>query len=170
MSQTSFQLHCRHKHSNSCCKEEHLKGNRDCEIFFVHILTWTQIYQSPVSCSDSTLWRSLRSQFQAIWTVQICKISSLKHDGAWCTMSFSNVQCNFEIRPINLLSLFYKEQTEIKGNYTSMAYLFERQINRNDFIQRVISFIFMYFYVHSHHDVCGWFVSCLHVNEKQVYT
>ena len=27
--QTRFQLHCRHKKFNSCCKEEHLKGNRD---------------------------------------------------------------------------------------------------------------------------------------------
>ena len=40
--QTMFQLHCRHKNSNSCCKEEHFKG--EAKMFFVHILPWTKIH------------------------------------------------------------------------------------------------------------------------------
>ena len=35
--QTRFQLHCSHKHFNSCCKEEHFKSNRN---------PWTQIQMS----------------------------------------------------------------------------------------------------------------------------
>ena len=89
--QTRFHLHWRHKHFNSCCKEEHCKGNRDCAMFFVHILPWTQIHSHQFDTAKLlkiNFWRSLRWQFPTIWTRQIFKISLLtsNHDGPlWVT-------------------------------------------------------------------------------------
>ena len=89
--QTSFQLHCRHKHSNSCSKEEHLKDNRDCEMFFRHILPWNQIHSHQFDAATLlkiNLWRSLRQRFPAIRTGPIFKIHPLgaNHGGAsWIT-------------------------------------------------------------------------------------
>ena len=62
MFQTSFQLHCRHKNFNSCCKEEHPK-RQQIQMFFMHILTWTQIHQSPVWCNNTTYKKIL----EGVW-------------------------------------------------------------------------------------------------------
>ena len=51
--QTRFQLHCRHKNFNSHWKEEHLKGNRDWNVFCAHF-TMDPDSQSPVWCSNTT--------------------------------------------------------------------------------------------------------------------
>ena len=71
-------------------KKNTLKATKT-DMFFVHILSRTQIHQSPVWCSDTTqknLWRNLRWQFWAIWTGQIWKLCPLgtNHVGAfWVT-------------------------------------------------------------------------------------
>ena len=89
--QASFQSHCRHKNFNSCFKEEHLKGNRDCERLFCAHFTMDQ--DSPVTSLikqhylKKNLWRSLRYRFQVIWTGQICNISLLK--ALWITNSWN---------------------------------------------------------------------------------
>ena len=63
--QTRFQLYCRHKNFNSCCKEEHLKGNRDWNVFRAHF-TMDPDSQSPVWFSDSTYKKYLKESERAI--------------------------------------------------------------------------------------------------------
>ena len=62
-------------------KKNNLKPT-ETEMFFVHILPWTQIHQSPVWCSDTSLKKYLKES--EIWTGQNFKISPLgtNHDGA----------------------------------------------------------------------------------------
>ena len=56
--QTRFQLHCRHKNFNSCCKE-HLKGNRDRNVFCAHF-TMDPDSQLPVWCRETTYKKCLK--------------------------------------------------------------------------------------------------------------
>ena len=85
--QTRFQLHCRHRNFNSCCKEEYLNGNRYWNVFCAHF-TIDPDPQSPVWCSDTNLKMFEGVRFRAIWTSQICKIYLLgtNHGGtSWVT-------------------------------------------------------------------------------------
>ena len=60
--QTRFQLHFRQNYFNSCCKEEHLKGNRDCRMFLC------TFYHGPRFPVTSLMQRNyFRNLFEEVW-------------------------------------------------------------------------------------------------------
>ena len=59
--QTRFQLHWTHKNFNSCCKEEHLKGNRDWNVLCT-------FYHGPRFTVTSLIQQlSLKKMFEGVW-------------------------------------------------------------------------------------------------------